>query len=321
MPCPLRCCRKLFIILWKLLRLPVALATFCYGLHLIPGHGSLHIGTLWYLVCLACAFISPGHSQILLRLESCSNCPSFWPSFGLSVSKDNPGENKKTFIKQNVTSPTAPVSWVFIPTSWKENVDHLKTFQVTRRTVLSHCFLPSTPQEPDANHAAVWGRFTVRCFSSVSLSLLTITSPRWLHCVKAVIKSYSEHCGSDQHNAPVGLQGQSLSMRCPIKYSSTKGVSSLSSKLIVPLGQALHWDVRPWVLRRRYSAVRVPITATIVQRLEVVRNEGNTCFYHRLPEGGKTHIVLQHTPMALKMEVSVFSPSLLFRFLFPFFFF
>lgn len=59
----------------------------------------------------------------------------------------------------------------------------------------------------------------------------------------------------DQHNASVSVQGH------PIKYSCSKGAYGLSSKLIVPPGESLHWDVCPWVLRR---CLRVRVLVTVI---------------------------------------------------------
>lgn len=85
--------------------------------------------------------------------------------------------------------------------------------------------------------AVVWGGICCQCSP---VSLCHPHTPRLLYSFEVVIKSCSEHCGRDQHNVPVGLQGQSLNMYYPLKYRGSTGVGGLSSKLIVPLGESLH---------------------------------------------------------------------------------
>lgn len=119
-----------------------------------------------------------------------------------------------------------------ITTSWKASL-------VTTRLVLSHPLLSRAAQGPDGSHAVVVACGVGRVHSPV-LSHVTLSPPQLRYCFKAVIKSCSEHCGRDQRNVPVGLQGQSLNMYYPIKYSGSKGAYGLSSKLIAPLCESLH---------------------------------------------------------------------------------
>ena len=233
----------------EVLSLPVALAanhsslpptTFCYGLHLIPDPGSLLIRTWWHLLCLGCilsAFLDTSRPFWGQKVAATASVLGLLPA-----SKGIHGENKKTCIKQLIISPTLLVSCLLYQAPGKK-VDLLKASLATTRLVLRHSLLPSTAPGPDGSHAVVVARAAGRVHSPV-LSCVTLSHPSQLFsCFKAVIKSCSERCGRDQRNVPVGLQGQSLNMHCPIKYSFSKGVCDLSSKLIEPLGESLHWDI------------------------------------------------------------------------------
>lgn len=228
----------------KVLSLPMALAanhssppptTFCYGLHLIPVlvPRSLVLNGTW------CALVASHQLSWapldLLRPESSSNCPSSWPSSSLY---GNLWGNKKIFIKQNGMSPTVLVPCIFVQSTQK--IDKLfKASLFTTRLVLSHPLLPRAAQGPYGSRAVLVACGVVRVHSPV-LSHVTLSPPQLLYCFKAITNNRSEHCGRDQHDVPVGLQDQSLNMYYPIKYSGSKGVYGLSSKLIAHLCESLH---------------------------------------------------------------------------------
>lgn len=121
------------------------------------------------------------------------------------------------------------------------------------RLGLSHSLVPSSAQGADGSPVLWAGSMA----SDLLCHFVTHTCQQSLRCVKAVIKTCLEHCGRDQYNISVGLQGQVLGMYCPIKHSSSKGACDLSSKLIAPLRESLHSDRCAQVLRWGYLSVRV----------------------------------------------------------------